>query len=142
VPQDEVFISYSHKDTRWRDELETHLKPYHRTGSIISWSGQQIAPGSEWFTEIQSALAASKIAVLLVTPSFLNSDFIHQHEFGPLLRKAEQGGAKILWIPVSTSSYEQTALNKYQALFDPSKPLAEMSKPKRDRAWVQICKKI
>jgi hypothetical protein len=72
----------------------------------------------------------------------LNSDFIHEQELGPLLKKAEQGAVKILWIPVRASSYEQTPLERYQALYDASKPLADMSKAKRDRAWVQICKRI
>jgi hypothetical protein len=82
----------------------------------------------------------SKVAVLLVSPDFLASKFIHEHELGPLLKEA--GGVKILWVHVRSSSYEQTALKDYQAILDPSKPLAEISKAKRDRAWVQICQRI
>jgi internalin A len=115
VPQDQVFISYSHKDTRSRDELETHLKPYLRAGSITSWSDHQIAPGSQRFKEIRSALANSKIAVLLVSPDFWASDFIQEHELGPLLKKAEEGGVEILWIPVRESAYKQTQLMKAPA---------------------------
>lgn len=142
MSRDQVFISYSHKDKKWRDELETHLKPYLRNGTISSWSDQQIAPGSQWFAEIQSALTKSKIAVQLVSPDFFASDFIHEHELGPLLKKAEQGGVKILWIPVRSSAYKQTPLKNYQAIIDPSKPLAGMPKAKRDRAWVEICENI
>jgi internalin A len=140
--RDQVFISYSHKDKRWRDDLDTHLKPYLRGGSIVSWSDQEIAPGSKWFREIQSALMNSKIAVLLVSPDFFGSDFIHQHELGPFLKNAEQGGVKILWVPVRDSGYKQTALKNYQALLDPAKPLAGMTKAKRDQAWVKICEEI
>ena len=74
-----------------------------------------------------------------MSPDFLNSDFIHEHELGPLLKKAEQGGVKILWIPVRGSAYKQTPLKHYQALLDPSKPLAAMAKARRDQAWVNIC---
>ena len=113
MPRDQVFISYSHQDKRWHDDLRVHLKPYLRGGSIVSWSDQQIAPGSEWFREIQSALTNSKIAVLLVSPDFLASDFIHEHELGPLLKEAEQGGLKILWVPVRDSAYKETPLKNY-----------------------------
>jgi hypothetical protein len=27
MPRDKVFISYSHNDEQWRDDLYTHLKP-------------------------------------------------------------------------------------------------------------------
>lgn len=140
--EEQLFVSYSHKDKRWLNELETHLKPYLRNGILRTWSDQQIQPGSQWIKEIQSQLANSKIALLLVSPDFLDSDFIHEHELAPLLKKAEQCGLKILWIPVRPSSYEQTSLKRYQALHDPNKPLASLSRVQRDQAWVQICKAI
>jgi internalin A len=119
VPKEQIFVSYSHKDNKWRDELDTHLKPYVRDRIVSSWSDQQILPGSQWFDEI-SQLASSKIA----------GDFIDEHELGPLL-KANQGGVKILWIPVRSSAYKQTPLKTYQAIIDPSKPLTGMPKAKR-----------
>ncbi len=139
--RDHVFISYSHKDVKFLDELLTHLKPLERAGKLTKWSDRQIGPGSNWFAEIQESLARAKAAILLVTPSFLASDFIHEHELGPLLRKAEEGGVRILWIPVRAASYEETALKSYQALSSPDKPLAQM-KAERDTAWVKICKEI
>ena len=143
MPRDQVFISYSHEDTKWREDLEKHLKPYLRAGSISSWSDKQISPGSQWFTEIKSTLAQTKVAVLLVTPDFLASDFIHEHELGPLLKEAEGGGITILWVPIYPSAYKQTALEKYQAVLDPNKPLGSLpSKAKRDQAWVKICEEI
>jgi internalin A len=111
-----VFISYSHKDKRWCDDLHTHLKPYLRTGGVISWSDKQIGSGSQWLSEINSALTNTKVAVLLVTPHFIASDFIHERELGPLLKEATQGGVRILWVPVQASSYKKTALKDYQAV--------------------------
>jgi hypothetical protein len=134
MPEEQVFISYSRKDKRWRDDLDTHLKSYLRGGSIVSWSDQQIVAGSQWFGEIKAALAQTKVAVLLVTPDFLASDFIHEHELGPLLKEAEQGGVKILWVPVRDSAYRRTPLKNYQAVLDPAQPLANMTQAERDRA--------
>jgi hypothetical protein len=139
--RDLVFIGYSHKDKKWLDDLQTHLKPYVRNGSVTAWSDKQIAPGSKWFPEIKAALASTKVAVLLVTPYFLASDFIHEHELGPLLKETENGKVSILWIPVRACSYKETPLKDYQAAGDPEKPL-EIMKANRNKAWVKICEEI
>ena len=139
--RDQVFICYSHKDEKWLDELQKHLKPYVRNGSVTAWSDRQITPGSHWLPEIEAALASSKVAVLLVTPDFLASDFIHEHELGPLLKKAEKDEMRIIWVPVRASAYNQTPLKNYQAAIGPDKPLANM-KANRDKAWVKICEEI
>jgi len=140
--RDQVFISYSHRDKKFLEELLTHLKPLDRSGSVTAWSDQQIAAGSKWLAEIQTALAKTKVAILLVSRHFLASDFIHDHELGPLLKEAEAGGVTILWIQIRAASYKETPLEAYQAVVSPpAKPLAEMG-AKRDRAWVQLCEAV
>ena len=139
--RDLVFISYSHRDARWLNDLRTHLKPYLREGSITAWSDKQIQPGSKWFDEIKRHLARTRVAVLLVTPNFLASDFIHKHELTPILAEAEAGGVKILWIPVRASSHQKSAIRNYQAVGDPERPLATM-RSGRDASWVRICQEI
>lgn len=139
--RDQVFICYSHKDKQWLDDLQTHLKPYVRNG-LTAWSDKQIAPGSKWLPEIETALNSAKVTVLLVTPNFLASDFIHEKELGPLLKKTEKGKVRIIWIPVQACSYKETPLKDYQAATDPDKPLANMRKADRDGTWVRICEEI
>jgi hypothetical protein len=56
MPLDQVFISYSHEDKKWLDDLRTHLKPYLRDSSNINWSDERTSPASQWFSEINSAL--------------------------------------------------------------------------------------
>lgn len=140
--RDQVFISYSHQDKKLMEELQTHLKPFLRSGAITPWSDQQIAAGSQWFDEIQGRLSRTIAAVLLVSPDFLASDFIHEHELGPLLKEAKAGGVKILWVPLRASAYDETPLKHFQAVSPPDKPLDQMSKAGRNNAWVEICKEI
>ncbi len=141
--RDQVFISYSHRDKRLLEELLTHLKPYLRSGTIKAWSDQQIPSGAKWFNEIQTALGAASAVVFLVSPDFLASDFIHDHEFGPLLKKAEAGGIRILWVQLRACGYDETPLKDYQAVVSPpEKPLAKMKKAGREEAWLRLCKEI
>ncbi|MFL6262686.1 MAG: TIR domain-containing protein [Thermoanaerobaculia bacterium] len=139
--RDQVFISYSHRDKKLMNELLTHLKPYVRSG-ITVWSDQQIASGSKWFDEIKAALAKTSVAVLLVSPDFLASDFIHEHELGPFLKEAKARGVRILWVPIYASSYEETDLKHLQAVSPPNEPIGAKSKADRDAAWVRVCKEI
>lgn len=140
--RDQVFISYSHKDEKFLVDLQTHLKPFLRSGSVTAWSDQQIAAGSKWFNEIEAALAKTRVAVMLVSPHFLASDFIHEHELGPLLQEAETGGVTILWVQIRACAYAETPLKHYQAVVSPpAKPLAEM-KADRDGAWLRLCEEI
>jgi hypothetical protein len=138
----QVFISYSHKDEKYLKELLTHLKPLERAGRVTSWSDQQINPSLKWFPEIKKALALSKVAILLVTSNFLASDFIYEHELTPILKEAEVGGMKILWILVRACNYKETPIAIYQAVIPPDKPLAKMGTADRDTAWVKICEGI
>jgi hypothetical protein len=140
--RDLVFLSYSHQDKRFLDELLTQLKPYLRTG-ITAWSDRQIHPGSLWFDEIKAALGKTSAAVMLVSPDFLASDFIHEHELGPLLKEAEAGGVTILWVLIRDCSWKEPSLSDYHAVVSPpDKPFASLTKAKRDTAWRTVCEEI
>ncbi len=136
-----VFISYSHHDKMFLDKLLTHLKPLVRSKQVSAWSDKDIQPGSKSLKEIASAIASSRVAFLLVTSSFLASDFIHEHELAPLLKAAEDRGVRILWALVRACNYKDSPIGRIQAAFPPDKPLAEM-KAERDGAWVKICEVI
>jgi len=106
------------------------------------WTDQKIQPGDLWKKEIGEALERAKLAVLLISPHFFASKFIIEQELPYLLERAKEGSVRILWIPVSDSSYRQTAVEPHQALWSPDKPLGKLTKPKRNSALVQICEKI
>jgi AbiTii/TIR domain len=139
--RDKVFISYSHKDARFCEELKTHLRPLERAGRVSTWSDKQIEAGTQWLQEITTALSKTKVAVMLVTKDFLASDFIHEYELGPLLKTAKQSGVRILWVLVRACNWQSTALKDLQALLPTTKPLAQM-KADRDQAWVKVCEEI
>jgi hypothetical protein len=140
APRTQVFFSYSHKDKIWLERFQTALKPAVRADML--WDDTKIEAGSKWKEEIQRALSSAKVAVLLVSPDFLASDFITKHELPPLLQAAEQEGLTILWVAVRASMYQETEIAEFQAARNPSQPLANLRRPGWEKAIVAICKKI
>lgn len=110
-----VFISYSRDDKSQLDRLLQMLSPLQREQPNTIWWDGVIKAGQEWRLEIQNALARAKVAVLLVSPGFLASEFILKEELPVLLRAARQEGVSILWCLVRTCNYEMTPLASFQA---------------------------
>jgi hypothetical protein len=119
---------YSHDDEKWLDELIKYLKPIERQFPTAMWSDKQLRPGDRWTLVQNEAPSSAKVVLLLVSPSFLASDFIHDQEFGPALDAANKASKKILWVLVATCLWQQTALKDYQPVNDVRKPFSSLSR--------------
>ena len=88
-----IFISYSQKDDPWKERFRTHLGFLERQGLVTLWSDQEsLAVGEDWYPAIEQAIAQAKIVLLLVSPHFLNSKFVAEHEIPRFLVRAASAG--------------------------------------------------
>jgi 8-oxo-dGTP pyrophosphatase MutT (NUDIX family) len=139
--RDGVFVCYSRKDERWRQLITEWLRPVQDTHPITVWSDKNIDPGTEYFIEIDNAIAHARIALLLVSASFLASDFIMKEEL-PRILAARSRGLTVLWVPTSRSIWQGSPIAPLQAVLEQSVFLDEMAFVRRQRALQIICEAV
>jgi hypothetical protein len=135
-----VFVGYSRVDRAWVDRLQPMMKPLLHEGgpNLTLWDESQILPGTAWRTAIETALAETKVALLLVSDAFLASEFVMNEEVPKLLMGAGAEGLRVLWVSVSPSSVEGTELYHYQAVWPPDQPLETLALPRQMEALKTI----
>jgi hypothetical protein len=137
-----VFISYSHKDAKWLEKLKQFLRPLEEKELIRVWDDTEIRAGSDWLGDISKALESARVAVFLVTQNLLDSPFIREKELPVLIDAAKNRGCLIFWIAVSSSTFEDSPLAKFQGAIPPSAPLDLMSDAEQSRVLTDIYRKM
>lgn len=156
-----IFICYAHKDNesnerknRWLERLLEQLEPLQLQGLTEIWSDQKIELGEDWHEKIQTTLQQVKAAVLLVSPAFLASKYIHESELPVLLKNAKDRGVLILPIIVRQCMYRETkfkypdpktgpeelSLNKIQT--PKTDPLNSLEEHEQDQVLYKVAKQI
>jgi hypothetical protein len=138
MPESKVFISYSHKDEHYRDELEKHLVMLRRNGLIQTWTDRKILPGQEWGKEISTELEASDIIVLLVSSDFLASDYCFDIEVRQAMKQHEQGSSTVVPIILRPCDWHDAPFGVLQGLPKDAKPIKEYSDI--DSAFLEVVK--
>jgi hypothetical protein len=145
-----LFISFSHKDKPYRDELVPALEAVATIRDRVWFDQKFIDIGDRFHPAIQQALAESKIGILLVSNHFLTSEYIKTHELPFLLRQAERGALKLgilyvstvakaaLVIPVEIDGQSHTVnLADTIGVNSPDQPLDRMSPGERNALYAR-----
>lgn len=135
-----LFYSYSHRDERHRERLETHLSTLRRQGLVREWHDRKIIPGEEWKNVIDENLKTSEVILLLISPDFVDSDYCYETELGRALEMHEQDQARVIPIIIRPTDWEGTPFSTLQALPENAKPVVLWRN--RDEAWHSVAKGI
>lgn len=135
-----LFVSYSHKDEAFREDLEEHLTMMSREGVISIWHDRKILAGQEWKGQIDDNLEQADIVIFMVSPSFLASDYCFDVEVARALEKKEHGSAEIISIIIRPCDWAAAKFSKYQAV--PTDAKAVSTWDNKDEAWLDAVLKI
>jgi len=131
-----VFVSYAHEDEKLRRELDQHLKGLERTGVVRTWHDRLIVPGQSWAGEIDRALDDSQLVLLLVSKSFLASDYCFEKELTRALERHTTGSCTVIPVILSPCDWGATPFARLQALPLNARPIVKF-RP-HDEGWLSV----
>jgi hypothetical protein len=143
MPRPSVFVSYSHKDEKWKKLLLPQLETLAQIGLLDVWEDRRIDAGDTWYPEIQAAMEKAGAAICLISANYLSSPFIHKEEVPFILKRREEKGLLLLPVLISACPWERMDwLKPIQMLPRDGKPVEELSAAKRNRVFAAVAEQV
>lgn len=140
--QVEIFLSYSHQDAELKDHFLNHMAILGRgrADRAIVWHDLDIRAGDNWRQGIGTHLQTADIIILLISASFIASDYCYSNEMVAAMVRHDRGEAKVVPIIVKPAVWHDAPFHKLQALPHNAKPVNTW--PNEDLAWVDVVNEI
>ena len=140
-----IFVGYSPVDAEWKDRLCQMLAPFLRDGNteLKLWIDEECAPTADMrHDRLESALELAGVAVILVSASFLGSEYVTQQALPEIAKVAADGKIQLFWVYVSHALYEVAELGPFEAAHDISKPLYALAPHEQDEILLNVARDI
>lgn len=131
-----LFLSYARPDAASRDQLVEHLAVLHRQGYLDTWYDEQIVAGQPWAEEIEARLESSDIILLLVSPSFLASQFCYDVEMQRALQRHRERTAHVVPVILRPCDWQASSLGTLKVLPGDGQPI--VSRADEDTAFLEV----
>lgn len=121
----EVVFCYARKDQEFLLELKEHLSLLQREKRITLWADIDIDAGLEWDREIRHHLDTAQMILLLISPSFIASDYCYGVEMQRAMERHERGETRVIPIIVRpVAGWQSAPFAKLQVLPKNAKPIS------------------
>src|SRR5205085_7073145 len=107
---------------------------------ISSWHDRGIGAGNEWAGAIDEHLKTADIILLMVSASFIASDYCYDVELKLAMKRHEAGEARVIPIILRPCDWTKAPFGKLQALPKNGRPVTKWSN--RDDAFTDIANGI
>lgn len=137
-----LFYSYAREDERLRKKLEMHLALLQQQGLIAAWHDRKISAGTEWAHEINTHLDAARIILLLISSSFLASNYCYSSEMARALQRHQAGTARVIPIILRPVDWESAPFSTLQVLPTDGRPITGRGWRNTDEAFADVAQSL
>jgi len=121
-----VLVAYSSKDKKWRDLLASRMDVLDTHGKIKWYDDSYDDSEEKWAQRVENDLNFACTTIMILTPNFLDSNFLSNNKFLNLLKKRQKERMQV--IPLFAELC-MTGRNKLLSTFKtiPEKPISGKS---------------
>lgn len=141
--REKLFISYSHKDRRWLERVREQLIVLEQEGLIDPFEDSKIDVGDDWYERLDKEMREARLALLLVSASFLTSPFIRKKEIPRLFNQHGENGMVLYPLLVRDCPWEEVSwLARLQMRPRDTRPIASMRSATQDKCLADVAREI
>jgi hypothetical protein len=137
-----VFLSYSDKDKAFLDELKAHLKAIQQRTEFDLWDDSHVVATDEWHEKIKATISYASIAILLISPDYLASDWISKEELPFILEQQSTRGLRIFPVILRPAPWAHTPLAYFQVWPRDGSALSTFQGAERDKLLVSFVEEV
>ena len=107
-------------------------------GDIKTWYDRDMMASDTWDGEVKRHLNTAEIILFLVSPDFLNTDYIWDIEIPRAIERHDNGDARVIPVILRPCAWEGpfTLFSKLLALPEKAKPVTSYND--QDSAWLKV----
>ncbi len=140
--REKIFVAYCYPDKKWLDRLQPALAELAVAPDIIVWDERKLRASKLWCQELPRILAESKIALMLVSDLFLESDFIRVAKMPARFAAERAAGLHGGWVLITHCRYESAGLDEALAVNDLDRPFDALNVAQRENVAAGIGRKL
>ena len=103
----------------------SHLSILKRQNVILEWHDRKIEAGQEWKDQIDKNLESAQVILVLISASFMASDYCYDIEMKRALERHQRGEAKVIPIILQPVDWRGAPFGRLQALPRDAKPIVK-----------------
>jgi len=137
-----VLLCYARdpEDESMARELKKHLSALKRNRIIEVWDYGSISPGIDWQQQMDTYLATAQMILLLISSSFLDSDYCYDVQMDQAIKRHERKKARVIPVILSSVHWEEPPLDKLKALPEDARPITSWAD--RDEGYTNVANGI
>ena len=111
-----------------------------RQGDLVCWHDRRVGAGEEWNGQLDRNLEEARVILLLISPSYLASDYCFDVETKRALERHDRGEATVIPVLLRPVDWEGAPFARLQGLPTGLRPVT--SWPNRDEAFRDVAQGI